>query len=178
MASGKPITYTLGQNTTTAGSSNNIGSHSNRSSVIGAIVAGVVAFLLLIAVVYLAVCAYIYRKQLALYREHLAMMQEQQSEKDNHSFYAANVGTESPTWQRRQGHESLIGPYHHPSESINTSGEASSHAVDASPNGSVEDIMEGMQPTFWGWNGVVLHPRRSLRIVNRDDARAATREGE
>ena len=127
--------------------------------------------------IYFAVCVVIYRKQLALYRQHVALMQEQQSEKDgsiNASFYAAN----SPAMSRaRPGHETLMGPYHtsstsghRPSTSVDTSGSTSYHQNTSSPNSSTEDLMEGYQPSFWGWNGVLLHPRRSLRIVNRDEA--------
>jgi hypothetical protein len=176
IARGKPITYTVNG----GGSSTNpdsIGSGSNRGAVIGAIVAGVVGFLLLLLVIYFAVCVVIYRKQLALYRQHVAMMQDHQAEKDgstNADFYASH----SPTMSRtRPGHETLMGPYHtsstsghRPSVSIDTSGTSAHQAGTSSPNSSSEDLMEGYQPSFWGWNGVLLHPRRSLRIVNRDEA--------
>lgn len=35
--------------------------------------------------------------------------------------------------------------------------------------GSVtEDLLEGQEPSFWGAKGVLLNPRRSLRVINRD----------
>jgi hypothetical protein len=180
LASGKPITYTVsGGGTTAVGGGKVEGSdHSNKGAVIGAIVAGVVGFILLLLVIYFAICVVIYRKQLALYRQHLALMQEQQAEKDdshNASMYAAN----SPTHTRQQqGHESLIGPYHRPSNSVDTSGTSSHQQGTSSPNSSSEDLMEGYQPSFWGWNGVLLHPRRSLKIVNRDELPQVTRDAE
>lgn len=180
IASGQPITYTIegdgnGGNTTHPGTSS--GGSANRGAVIGAIVAGVIGFLLLILVIYFAVCIVIYRKQLALYRQHVALMQEQQSEKDasgSNSFYASH----SPTASRaRAGHETLMGPYHtsstsghRPSASVDTSGSSYHQPGTSSPNSSTEDLMADYQPSFWGWNGVLLHPRRSLRIVNRDEA--------
>jgi hypothetical protein len=107
----------------------------------------------------------------------VALMQEQQAEKDSSvhgSFYGA--GGNSPTLSRaRPGHETLMGPYHtsstsghRPSHSVDTS--SSNYVTPSSPNSSTEDLMDGFQPSFWGWNGVLLHPRRSLRIVNRDEA--------
>jgi hypothetical protein len=179
LASGRPITYTVsggGSTTTGGGTAAASNSDSNRGAVIGAIVAGVVGFILLLLIVYFAICIVIYRKQLSLYRQHVALMQEQQAEKDgshNASVYAAS----SPTWTRQHGHESLIGPYHQPSNSIDTSG-TSSHQRTSSPNSSTEDLMEGFQPSFWGWNGVLLHPRRSLRIVNRTEDGPTRRDSE
>jgi hypothetical protein len=35
--------------------------------------------------------------------------------------------------------------------------------------GSVtEDLLDGQEPSFWGTRGVLLNPRRSLRVINRD----------
>jgi hypothetical protein len=35
--------------------------------------------------------------------------------------------------------------------------------------GSVtEDLLDGNEPSFWGTRGVLLNPRRSLRVINRD----------
>ncbi|TKA63699.1 hypothetical protein B0A49_11015 [Cryomyces minteri] len=31
-----------------------------------------------------------------------------------------------------------------------------------------EDLLQGQEPTFWGSRGVLLNPRRSLRVINRD----------
>jgi hypothetical protein len=178
IASGRPITYTVTEGgSTTIGGGAASGGSSNRGAVIGAIVAGVVGFILLILVIYFAICVVIYRKQLALYRQHVTLMQEQQAEKDgsiNNSFYGG--GANSPTMSRtRPGHETLMGPYHtsstsghRPSNSVDTS--SSNYVTPSSPNSSTEDLMDGFQPSFWGWNGVLLHPRRSLRIVNRDEA--------
>jgi hypothetical protein len=38
-----------------------------------------------------------------------------------------------------------------------------------SSEGSVhEDLLSGQEPSFWGTRGVLLNPRRSLRVINRD----------
>jgi hypothetical protein len=35
--------------------------------------------------------------------------------------------------------------------------------------GSVVDgLLDGQEPSFWGAKGVLLNPRRSLRVINRD----------
>ncbi|KAK4942266.1 hypothetical protein LTR28_008712, partial [Elasticomyces elasticus] len=38
----------------------------------------------------------------------------------------------------------------------------------SSDRSSTEDLLAGQEPTFWGTRGVLLNPRRSLRVINRD----------
>jgi hypothetical protein len=183
LASGTPITYTVtGANgaviteTSTSGNNNNNNGNSKSGPNIGAIVAGVLAGLLAILAGYLAFCAFIYKKQLQLYKDRSAMAaaqrdREMQENTTNALFghRASNSTSSGPVGNKHNsaGHSSLIGPYHarRPNESIDTSG-LPDESVSAS--GSSEHLMDGFEPSFWGWNGVLLHPRRSLRIVNRD----------
>jgi hypothetical protein len=32
----------------------------------------------------------------------------------------------------------------------------------------VDGLLDGQEPSFWGAKGVLLNPRRSLRVINRD----------
>jgi hypothetical protein len=180
LASGTPITYTVtganGAVVTETSSPGSTNENSKSGPNIGAIVAGVVAGLLAILATYLAFCAFIYRKQLHLYKDRSAMAaaqrdREMQENTTNALFgHRASNSTSSATGGNKHnsaGHSSLIGPYHahRPSGSVDASGLADG---DLSTSGSSEHLMDGFEPSFWGWNGVLLHPRRSLRIVNRD----------
>jgi hypothetical protein len=180
MASGKPITYTVtGANgaivteTSTPGNNNNNSSGGKSGPNIGAIVAGVIAGLLALLAAYLAFCAFIYRKQLQIYKQHTAMAASQRDSEmrdtnTNALFGLGHTSSNSNSSNAGQNkHSSLIGPYHHrPSNSIDTS--YAGAGEETSRSGSSEHLMEGFEPSYWGWNGVLLHPRRSLRIVNRD----------
>jgi len=178
MASGKPITYTVtGPNgaviteTSTNGGGSSGNSHQGPN--IGAIVAGVVAGVLGVIALYLAFCAFIYRRQVQLYKRHVNMAQVQQAEKDRIGAEGGLFGppggsSNHSSWQK-QNHGSLIGPYHRPSDSIETSNATSTRLGESSsPTSSSEGLMDGLEPSFWGWNGVLLHPRRSLRVVNKE----------
>jgi len=177
LASGKPITYTVtganGAVITGTTSSNNGGSNSNGKSGpnVAAIAAGVVAGLLAILATYLAFCALIYRKQLQIYKQYSAMSAEQREQMSGGGPLfgppAFGSDTSSANKHNSNGQSSLIGPYHQrTAESIDTSyAGRTSGQTSGSATASSEDLMEGFEPSFYG---VLLHPRRSLRVVNRD----------
>ncbi|EME80813.1 uncharacterized protein MYCFIDRAFT_1070, partial [Pseudocercospora fijiensis CIRAD86] len=169
MATGKPITYTLPDGSTTtstsspdssgnSGSDNSTGNGTN----VGAIVAGCVAGILGVIILYLLYCVFIYRKRLALYKRHVEMSQAQaRGEKltpvsallatNNSSNATPSDPSTGARWMTRTSdsgsHES--GSY---------------HPVRRNSNVSVnEDLLAGQEPTFFG---TLLHPRRSLRVVN------------
>jgi hypothetical protein len=179
MASGKPITYTVtGANGAVVtefsnpnnGNSNDKNDHHGPN--VGAIAAGVVAGILAIAVVYLAFCAFIYRKQLHIYKQHMAMAQERQEMSGAGGGLFDPPGSpgyagEGYSKHLSAGQSSLIGPYHtRESNSIDTSMmQQTSSGDNQSASDSSEHLMDGFEPSYYG---VLLHPRRSLRIVNRD----------
>jgi hypothetical protein len=183
MATGKPITYTVtgpGGAVITGTSPPGGGGSSSSSggTNVGAIVAGVVAGVFGLLALYLAFCLFVYRRRLQMYKRHTAMMDEQaQSEKDRASIEAAlfsgGVGAGSSSnasWKKHNshqsaGHTSLIGPYHHrASNSVDTSG-GNTDSGDNRVDSDSESLLEGMEPSFVG---VVLNPRRNLRVINRD----------
>lgn len=177
LASGKPITYTVtGANgaVVTEFSSPAPGGNTDphHGPNVGAIAAGVIAGVLAIAVVYLAFCAFIYRKQLHIYKQHMAMVQERQEMTHGagglfDSSGSGGYGVADSNKHHSGGQTSLIGPYHtRDSNSIDTSVlQHTSSGYNNSASDSSENLMDGFEPSYYG---VLLHPRRSLRIVNRD----------
>jgi hypothetical protein len=198
LASGKPITYTLtgpdGQTITATSLPGSSSGHSGPN--IGAIVAGVIAGVLFIIALYLGFCALLYRKQLKLYKDHVAMAQRAAANPNNAEkagFFAPPTGirgggdhpghSRGSSWQNSSESGAAVGgfpsgPRHGQSDSwggqsASTSGRGSGpggyrsvgRTSDEGPHSSVEDLLGGMEPTFVG---VLLHPRRSLRVVNRD----------
>ncbi|KAF1809029.1 hypothetical protein P152DRAFT_404107 [Eremomyces bilateralis CBS 781.70] len=181
IATGKPIYYTVtsinGQTvTTTASPGNSDGSSAGR---VGAIVAGTIAGFLLFLAGYLAFCAYIYRKRVQLYQRHLAMAQRgaadpQQAEKESifgrlssaGNFFAApkhvsEASSGQTPW--RPGHSSQ-GSY-----TGSADGLQGNHPLlrPGSSGSDSEDLIAGQEPSFWGPRGVVLNPRRTLRVINQ-----------
>jgi len=208
LATGSPATYTVtgtdgsvatqtvspGSGDGSSSSNSDDGEHSGPN--IGAIVAGVVAALLFLVVLYLAFCAYIYRKQLKLYKNHAAMLQHDVlnnntddftpgfvvsrpgnrfstsgSNEKSGSSHGAGDPTSSDNRSTRSGLASSSGQnsagrnaeimQHYPYESVM----ALKQAAGRGPNsaGSTEDLIKGQEPSFLG---VLLSPRRSLRVVN------------
>lgn len=204
MATGKPVTYTVtnadGSTTTsTTGPNSSNGSSSEDSTNVGAIVAGCVAGFFFVLACYLAFCAWVYRKQLHLYKRHVEMAQAQaRGEKipaipgllatDNSSKHTPTTPSD-PSWRRGD----QFGPWAtntSDSHSRNESGGGSSHGHQqrfglsgvGAANGGVggyssvrrnsedsgageDDLLQGREPTFFG---VLLNPRKSLRVVNQD----------
>ena len=195
LATGKPVTYTVTgtdgavvTSTSTphnGGTSSTSGNDGGSGPNIGAIVAGVVAGVLFLIVLYLAFCAYIYRKQVKLYKNHAAMLQhenltnekfpatgfyvsrpkrsagtsQQNSDRlssENRSLRSGVAGSSAENSSRRD--QDIM--EHYPYNSVM----ALKHAA-GTANSSTDDLMRGQEPTFLG---VLLAPRRSLRVVNKD----------
>jgi len=101
--------------------------------------------------------------------------EQQQSEKDRASLEAALTGvtaasSSNASWKKQNHHtsmgqNSLIGPYHRASQSADTTGGNSGSGEERRDSSEVESLLEGMEPSFFG---VMMNPRRNLRIVNRD----------
>lgn len=180
LKTGSPITYTVtasnGVVTTETAAPGKGATYTTGSSGpnIAAIVVGSVCGVLFLVICYLLFCLYLYRKQLALYKRHVEMSQrEARGEKppaipglwqedsdatshtrriDDNGMLVAGVGSSkagsggqtSGTTRGRDGYQS---------------------ARRSSEQSSTEDLLGGQEPTFVG---VMLHPRRSLRVTNRD----------
>lgn len=186
LATGSPEIYTVtgsdGAVVTQTGSPNAANRSSGGSGTnVGAIVAGTVAGVLFLITLYLAFCAYIYRKQVKLYKNHAAMLQHenltnsgapaagffvarpkrsQPSEKTSERFSSDNRSNRSgPPGSSGNGSRQNEGMEHYPYDNVMALKQA------ATANSSTEDLMRGQEPTFLG---VLLAPRRSLRVVNKD----------
>ncbi|KXL47832.1 hypothetical protein M433DRAFT_63791 [Acidomyces richmondensis BFW] len=198
MATGKPITYTVYTVTHSPGSAstNNNGKGSNAPK-IAATVVGVVCGLLFLLACYLAFCLYVYRKQLILYKRHVEMAQRQghgEKTTDMTAFMAKDQITKSSSEpDRRRAAEALFGPstsdsasqdapsyYRNAGEATISGARASASGSGGRPSGSAGgyqgvrresdasstgDLLGDREPTFVG---VMLNPRRSLRVINRD----------
>lgn len=192
LATGKPVTYTVtnpdGSTTTstTGPNPNNPSNNANDSGGsgvnVGAIIAGCVAGFFFLLACYLAFCAYLYRKQLQLYKRHVAMSQAQARGEKLPSIpglLATNKGSSttpsstqqtaslrpwmtdgSDEWSTRSGAGGVVagGGGGNGYSSVRRSSEASEGDAN-------EDLLAGREPTFVG---VMLNPRRSLRVINRD----------
>lgn len=166
------------------GSTGSDGAGSNGPNV-GAIVAGVIAGVLFLIALYLAFCTFIYRKQLALYKNHVSMSQRDALTSEIQRFGPGLVGVASRG--KSSPSENTGGSYGDRFSSDNrsggTGGEGSSghrrnelssnNPYNKVPGGagyataasSTEDLLKGQEPSFLG---VMLNPRRSLRVVNKD----------
>ena len=195
-ATGKPATYTVTASsgaviTETAVPNPNYPTGSSSGRNIGAIIAGTVAGVLALLVGYLCFCIWIYRRQLALYKDHVAMGQRSQlstpgllavgpavprhhspmneSSQSRSQDSAGEAGASSGKRGRKgasKGFE-VLRPHHNTFRAppgIAAGGPAQVRGDDTT-NSSTEDLLAGKEPSFLG---VVLNPRRSLRVVNRD----------
>jgi hypothetical protein len=188
LATGSAILYTVTASgsvvtETAAGSNGGPGSYNNNNSSssgpnIAAIVAGTIAGVLFVIACYLGFCAYIYRRQLQLYKAHVAAAQRAAAAPPNEktSFLAgartsedpstrrsADASSSGPSSQRRTAGRSSIPPVPPLNIPTTPAGGQSDHASIAAS--STEDLMLNHEPTFVG---VLLNPRRSLRVINRD----------
>jgi hypothetical protein len=191
LATGKAVTYTVtGADGSTAtetaspgsNSGSNNGSISGKSGPnVGATVAGVIAGLLFLLVCYLLFCTYIYRKQLKLYKNHVEMSQRQaRGEKvpaivgllatDSASKSSSDRRrTDGVTWTTSED-ASVSGRYGRPHADSASGGRPSASQGGSTyqsvrRSSSSDDLLAGREPTFVG---VLLNPRRSLRVVNHD----------
>ncbi|MCJ1254015.1 hypothetical protein MMC24_001829 [Lignoscripta atroalba] len=146
---------------------------------IGAIVAGVIAGLLAILAVYLGFCIWVYRRQLTLYKNHVAMSQRAAAggptEKTGFLFPTSSHEGSSDPSRGKYSTDRSSGPA---GSATGTSGQRSDISSvpplpgvhppvggNSTANSSTEDLMVGQEPSFVG---VLLNPRRSLRVINRD----------
>ena len=184
MKTGSPITYTVtGPNgaviteftSGSAAASESSGGGTN----VAAIVVGVVCGVLFVIVCYLLFCLYLYRKQLQLYKRHVEMSQAQaRGEKttDIPGLWATDSANGSSN--RGEGskfltpaeNSSQAGSSHpsgpgHSGHTSSTAAAGDSSGRRSSTGSSTEDLLAGHEPTFVG---VMLNPRRSLRVINRD----------
>ena len=182
LATGKPLIYTVtasnGAVVTETASSSNTGGGSSYGSGgsggpnIAAIVAGVVAGCFAILAGYLGFCAWVYRRQLALYKHHVAMSQRAAAggpiEKTGFMFPRASAGSsDRPT---NFSTDQSSGPGASAAGASSGSGYTSIPVQppmggNSTANSSTDDLMAGQEPSFLG---VMLNPRRSLRVINRD----------
>ena len=174
IATGSIPTYTVtadGTVVTQAGAPGSVAAAKGGPN-IGAIVAGVVAGLFAMLAAYLGFCAWVYRRQLTLYKNHVAMSQRQAAgdpsmpEKTGMlGLFPASRGSDSER-NKWSTDESSAGPSGAGSSGY-TPGTNSQGPLGrtSTANSSTDDLLSGQEPTFLG---VMLNPRRSLRVINRD----------
>lgn len=183
LATGKPHTYTVtGPNGAiiTEVSDGGNGSSSGSGTNVGAIVAGVIAGVLFIIAVYFAFCAWVYRKQVTIWKNHAAMVTARsnaEKEKSGINTSASKVSSERPpgTMASSAG-GAAAGSFDIGRNTSRDDGSTSYHGAGGyqpigrrSSEGSIQDdLLAGQEPSFWGTRGVLLNPRRSLRVINRD----------
>lgn len=176
LATGKPITYTVtganGAVVTETGTSFVSGSPSNGSHGpnVGAIVAGVVAGFFAVLAAYLGFCAWVYRRQLALYKSHVAASQRAAARGPGHPHEKATFLSSEGSSDGRATNSSsgIMGSGLRTSGYSNIPPSPGVHPPvggNSTANSSSEDLMRGVEPSFVG---VLLNPRRSLRVINRD----------
>jgi hypothetical protein len=203
-ATGSPVTYTItgtGGAVVTETSSPNSGSGGSGSggsgssagrgssgSNVGAIVAGVIAGLFAVLAAYLGFCTWVYRRQLRLYKNHVAMAQRAHlgtpavigagipvpgakfsgQPSGQKSSFDGRSGTGAEGSSSASGHGSgRAGSGRTPYQQFGSNNPYASQVNGniSTANSSTEDLLSGQEPSFLG---VFLNPRRSLRVVNRD----------
>ena len=192
LATGQAITYTItnsaGVVTTTAtpsGGGSVTGTTEKKSSGpnVVAIVVGVIAGFFALLAAYLGFCAYLYRRQLSLYKNHVAMAQRANLGMPSGAdkamlggFYKGSQADSSPS--RLQKNSTEGSSAQHSGSGRGAAGGYSAvpqiaadrlgrtHTRDGSTaSSSTDGIMSAQEPSFVG---VLLNPRRSLRVINRD----------
>lgn len=181
LATGKPIIYHISNGTSTSsnGTSSGTGSSGGGGGTnVGAIVAGTIAGVLFVVACYLAFCAYVYRRQLQLYKRHVDMAQAQaRGEKTPgiHGLLSTNASNgkktpSDPSYARGHGNNSWLTTStsegqssHRRSDSATGSGKYNTSAAAAGPggyatlrrssensDGADDDLLGGREPTFVG----------------------------
>lgn len=181
LATGKPQTYTVtGPDgaTITNVINGNPSSSSRDGPNIGAIIAGVIAGVFFVVAAYFAFCAWIYRRQVQIWKKHAAVMQTRaNATAEKHGTYTSSSGKLSSERNTGTAGGSSNGGVAAGSFDIarRNSGDGTAYAgpgaewARRNSEGSVIDgLLDVHEPTFWGARGVLLNPRRSLRVINRD----------
>lgn len=173
LATGKPLTFTLtgpdGASYTEIVASS--GSSGDSGPNIAAIVAGVIAGVFAVIAFYFAFCAWIYRKQVAIWKQHAAMVTAAAEKRNDTAFTSSKISSERAPGTMGGGSAAAHSfDVQRPGTEDNTGyGGAAAGWERRSSVGSVtEDLLDGQEPSFWGAKGVLLNPRRSLRVINRD----------
>ncbi|KAH7081531.1 hypothetical protein BKA63DRAFT_210760 [Paraphoma chrysanthemicola] len=179
LATGKPQTYTItgpnGAIITEIASGPSVNNGSSGPN-IGAIVAGVIAGFFAVVAVYFAFCAWIYRKQVQIWKNHAAMVQTKANNEKQGTLTSSSGGkmsSERPPATLGSSHGAAAGSFdiaRGPSAENNTAygGPAEDWGRRSSEGSVHDDLLSGQEPSFWGTRGVLLNPRRSLRVINRD----------
>lgn len=176
LATGKPITYTVtgsnGAVVTETGTSfvNGSSSDGHHGPNVAAIVAGVVAGCFAVLAAYLGFCAWVYRRQLALYKNHVAASQRAAAggPGNPHEKAAFLISEGSSDRRATNSGSAFMGSGPGTSAYSNIPPSPGVHPPvggNSTANSSSEDLMRGVEPSFVG---VLLNPRRSLRVINRD----------
>ncbi|KAF1834869.1 hypothetical protein BDW02DRAFT_597866 [Decorospora gaudefroyi] len=185
LATGKPQTYTVtgpdGATVTNVINGNPSGSSSGSDGPnIGAIVAGVIAGVFFLVAAYFAFCAWIYRRQVQIWKQHAAMVQTRaNAAADKQGTFTSSSGGKISS---ERAPVTLGSSHGAPASSFENAQRNSGEGITAyggaggewaagrrSSEGSVVDgLLDGQEPSFWGARGVLLNPRRSLRVINRD----------
>ena len=177
LATGKAVTYTVtgvnGATVTETGTAVSGSSKGSSGPNVAAIIAGVVAGCFAVLAAYLAFCAFIYRRQLKLYKNHVAMTQRAAAAGGEKTAFLGPVSSEGNSTRNQTSTDQSS----RKAVSQNGSTPASSgwgpvpplptgapQGGNSTANSSTEDLVYN-EPSFVG---VLLNPRRSLRVVNRD----------
>lgn len=178
LATGHPLTWSGGSSD---GTSNGSVQGNGKMFNTGAMVAGIIAGLLFILVLYLAFCAWLYRKRVTQYKRHMDMAHDlghtsHQGYGDEKTPFSARVAGGRGTGDARMSSERDAamrygsGSASGGRSSTNSAGAYDGGWTSAEAHNSLHDDDEPYnlfrsEPTFWG---TMLAPRRSLRVVNRD----------
>ncbi|KAM5468867.1 hypothetical protein MauCBS54593_004862 [Microsporum audouinii] len=185
LATGQPLTYTV-LPTATSGPHSGISDGGGNGPNIAAIIAGVIAGCLGILAIYLGFVTWLYRRRLAIYKNHLAATQRSSvgsgygdkisSFPPRYSDHTSSAGlgttgssgnltvTTAATAAARMSW--VGGDYHQHKHTRSNSGGNLDYIGQPGPSASssVEDLLAGQEPTFLG---VMLNPRQTLRVINQ-----------
>lgn len=164
-ATGSPKTYTVpGATATTTASPSNHDSGSLSTGADIAIAVSIVGGVLLAVIIYLAICAWLYRKRMRVYqynmeRARIALVEQRASlmqAPNANGYFGDGISPSS-------GLSSV--PYSDDTQKIeNTMSDSTKKEQNrVSVNKSSDDLLGRQEPSFVG---IMLHPRRSLRVVN------------
>ncbi len=184
LKTGSPITYTVTATNgvvttqTAAPGAGSTYSEGKSGPNIAAIVVGTVCGVLFLVICYLLFCLFLYRKQLKLYKQHVEMSQRQARGEKPPAIPGLWQEDSDATSMTRADADGMmitgVGSSKAGSGSKAASGGQNSRTTPRggyqsarrnSSDSSTEDLLAGQEPTFVG---VMLHPRRSLRVTNRD----------